>query len=773
MAMTSKTSAPARWSPVLPIVGALLASCGGGGGGGGEGGTNASPPPPPAQTANVSISAAGPVDAVPSGLSTHIVVTVSNAGPAAASALLVTPHLGSQLSQTNSSCVATGAAVCPRLDRQTYSVDSLPPGSSLTFDLEVLLFPGLSGAQSSTFTASASNNAVPGDVTAVGTVNAYSADVGVTTSASTAAVAAGGAITYTVTVVNSGPDTARNVVVNDWPDLGQLVGQVTCVANRGAVCPAAPAAFMTIPVLPVGASLQFVVSSTVPPSTGGPIVNRARVSAAGDPNPFNDSDAVAANAIYVPPPTSNAVVLQSDPGDYIGLGESHVYTQTDAILTVNAAGNHLRVTIAGEQQWDADFALPSALSQLQPGTYANLTRYGFDDPAVGGLDWHGEGRGCNQIGGTIVVNSASYVAGQLSALDMSFEQHCENIVAALRGQIRWSQSDNSAPPGPLATAPAGLWSPAADALPASGSYVYLQSDPTDFVGQGGYFLTTKTYAYTKANAVIAVTMANGVLTVKTDGNEHWIGQFQAMNNLESPSAGYYGGVLRYPFHNPAKGGMDWGGEGRGCNEENGWFAIDDITFANGNVSTLDLRFEQHCEKSAAALRGKIHWASSDVTVPAGPVQPPPAGLWSPPAGATPAMGNYVYLASDPGDFIGMGSTTTFTPANSTIALQTGGALFSISIGGQNISQQGYFQGMNVLAQLQPGYYPNLQDYPFHNPTAGGLDWSGDGRGCGSANGWFVIDRIVYTNGIITSIDLRFEQHCGPSFPALRGKIHWG
>ena len=673
-----------------------------------------------------------------------------------------------------SAVLRRGPAVCPSLNSQAFTVDSLPPGGSLVFDFEVSVFPALSGAQSSTFTANASNNAVAGNVTAVGTINVYSADVGVSTTASAPSVAAGGSLSYTLTVVNNGPDAARNVVINAWPDLGQLVGQVTCAASGGAVCPGTLASLMTIPVLPVGGSLQFVVTSTVPALTSGPISNRARVSAAGDPNAFNDSDAVGVDAVYLAPPGSSAIALQSDPGDYIGQGETHVYTQGNAILTVEAVGNRLHVAIAGEQQWFADFALPSALSQLQPGTYGNLTRFAFDDPAVGGLDWSGEGRGCNQIGGSIVVNSASYVGGQLSAVDLSFEQHCENAIAALRGQIRWSRGDTTVPPGPLTPPPPGLWSPGPGAVPAGGSYVYLQSDPTDFVGQGGNFLTTKSYAYTKSNAVIAVTVTNGLLTVTINGQERWTGQFQTMSNVTPPRTGYYGGLLRYPFHNPATGGIDWGGEGRGCNEENGWFAIDDISYANGGVATLDLRFEQHCEKGAAALRGKVHWDASDPIAPAGPVQPPPAGLWSPPAGATPASGNYVYLASDPGDFVGMGSTTTYTPANSTVTLQTAGALFSVSIDGQNnIMQHGDFQGMNTLTRLQPGYYPNLQAYPFNNPTAGGLAWYGDGRACGPVNGWFVVDSVVYTNGVITAIDLRFEQHCGPSFPALRGKIHWG
>ena len=176
------------------------------------------------------------------------------------------------------------------------------------------------------------------------------------------------------------------------------------------------------------------------------------------------------------------------------------------------------------------------------------------------------------------------------------------------------------------------------------------------------------------------------------------------------------------------------------------------------------------------MRGKIHWDASDPKTPPGPVQPPPASLWSPPPGATPAAGNYVYLQSDPGDFVGGGATMIYTPANSTIAVQTisqtTGAVFAITIGGQNITQTGFFKSMNVLSQLQPGYYGNLQTYGFNNPAVGGMDWYGDGRGCGPLSAWFVIDDIVYANGVITSIDLRFEQHCFSKYPALRGKIHW-
>jgi hypothetical protein len=39
-------------------------------------------------------------------------------------------------------------------------------------------------------------------------------------------------------------------------------------------------------------------------------------------------------------------------------------------------------------------------------------------------------------------------------------------------------------------------------------------------------------------------------------------------------------------------------------------------------------------------------------------------------------------------------------------------------------------------------------------------------------GWFAIDRVIYTNGILTALDLRFEQRCGGGSAALHGVVHW-
>lgn len=476
--------------------------------------------------------------------------------------------------------------------------------------------------------------------------------------------------------------------------------------------------------------------------------------------------AAATSSQSVPPAQAipNFVRLQSDSGDYIGQGQTREYTNQNASISATAAGGLMTLSVNGNETWTGSFQVPNTLSQLQTGTYDNLGRYPFHNPTTGGLTWSGEGRGCNTLQGWFAIDSVTYTNGNLTAIDLRFEQHCEGNTPALRGQIHWTSSDSTQPPGPV-NPPPGLWQPAPGVTPASGNYVYLQSDSGDYIGQG------QTHTYTQAISTITVDATGGHLSVNISGNERWNGDFQTMSSLSQLQPGYFANLERYPFHNPVAGGLSWYGEGRGCNTLTGWFVVDSVTYTNGVLTAIDLRFEQHCEGNVAALRGKIHWTSNDPTAPSGPVNPPPANLWQPASGVTPASGNYIYLASDAGDYIGQGQTYIYSPANATVSVNASGGYLSVSVSG-SVSWYGNFQAMNTLSQLQPGYYANLQRYPFHNPATGGLSWYGQGRGCNTLTGWFVVDSVTYTNGNLTAIDLRFEQHCEGSSPALRGRIRW-
>ncbi|MDQ5987616.1 MAG: hypothetical protein CSYNP_03361 [Syntrophus sp. SKADARSKE-3] len=361
----------------------------------------------------------------------------------------------------------------------------------------------------------------------------------------------------------------------------------------------------TVPLKSIikGTNSQAVIWSVVD-TNGGSITSTGLFTAPSSAGTYHvlatsaaDSTKSARATVRVILP--NYINLQSDYGDYIGGGRTYNYTNSNAKIVVSANRGYLSISIDGDENWNGDFQCPSYLTQLQSGTYSNLQRYPIYKP---GLSWSGEGRASNTLTGWFTIENVIYVNGTLTEVDLNFEQHNEGGVPALYGQIHWSTADKTAPMGPVYPAPAGLWQAASGSTPSNGNYVYLQSEG-EYVGGG------RTYSYTNANAQIAVNATGGHLNVRVNNNQDdWWGDFQAMISLNQLQPGYYGSLMRYPFHNPAKGGLSWGGNGRGCNTLTGWFVVDNATYANGILSAVDLRFEQHCEGRISSLHGQIHWS---------------------------------------------------------------------------------------------------------------------------------------------------------------------
>lgn len=149
--------------------------------------------------------------------------------------------------------------------------------------------------------------------------------------------------------------------------------------------------------------------------------------------------------------TSGSFTMTSDPGDYIGQGQSYAYS-TQAGDTLSVFGNNenrvVSVSISGANGdwWNLDLAAPSDQA-LAPGVYADATRYPFNAASQPGLSVSGNGRGCNTLTGSFTINEVTFGPhGYVQKLDATFEQHCEGWDPALRGQIR---IDNPEPPAPL------------------------------------------------------------------------------------------------------------------------------------------------------------------------------------------------------------------------------------------------------------------------------------------------------------------------------------
>ncbi|MFZ6754820.1 DUF5018 domain-containing protein [Undibacterium sp. Dicai25W] len=291
--------------------------------------------------------------------------------------------------------------------------------------------------------------------------------------------------------------------------------------------------------------------------------------------------------------------------------------------------------------------------------------------------------------------------------------------------------------------------------------ITLQSDVGDYIGGGA------SYSYDNSNTSLSISTNGASLSARVSGDESWDATLVLPNTLTKFVEGTYTGLARYPFHTSSVGGFTWSGEGRGCNTSTTNVVIKNVRYVGSELSHIDLKFDQHCENGIPSLHGSIVYNKYDVTKISGPVNPIPTNLWKPMQGKIPNSGNYVYLQSDVGDYIGQGREYLYQGATDQIRV-TDGSSIGVITGGWDAN----FTKMNSLSQLIVGYYPDLRRYPFHNPAKGGLNWSGNGRGCNQLTGWFAVDKVKYVNNALNELDLRFEQHCEGAASALRGKIYW-
>jgi hypothetical protein len=144
------------------------------------------------------------------------------------------------------------------------------------------------------------------------------------------------------------------------------------------------------------------------------------------------------------------ISMTSDPGDYIGGGESRFFTADTASISSRTEGDdrelHIAVFPSEGGWWYLDFAAPTG-ERLLPGAYDDATRWPFNPPDKPGLSVSGDGRGCNTLTGRFDVIEARYgPSGYVERFHATFEQHCEGLEPALRGEVFIS---NPAPPPAL------------------------------------------------------------------------------------------------------------------------------------------------------------------------------------------------------------------------------------------------------------------------------------------------------------------------------------
>ena len=141
--------------------------------------------------------------------------------------------------------------------------------------------------------------------------------------------------------------------------------------------------------------------------------------------------------------------FRSQPGDYIGAGQSLTFTPLDSTFNamVSQDNRELAVSVFPPGTfWFLNMVAPAG-QQLVPGVYQGATRWPFQEPSTPGLDFSGDYRGCNTLTGQFQVLEAVFAPlGYVERFHATFEQHCEGADAALFGEI---QIVNPPPPPPL------------------------------------------------------------------------------------------------------------------------------------------------------------------------------------------------------------------------------------------------------------------------------------------------------------------------------------
>jgi hypothetical protein len=146
---------------------------------------------------------------------------------------------------------------------------------------------------------------------------------------------------------------------------------------------------------------------------------------------------------------STLLILNSQPGDYIGQGMTQTFTPADGTFAVNTTYNGgVQVsfqTPSFSSFWTLNFGPPSGQA-FQVGEYEGAQRFAFHSPTKPGLDVFGDGRGCNIVAGRFLVSDITFATnGGVQTLAVDFEQHCEGAAPALFGSVRYNSSVSVVP----------------------------------------------------------------------------------------------------------------------------------------------------------------------------------------------------------------------------------------------------------------------------------------------------------------------------------------
>jgi hypothetical protein len=132
---------------------------------------------------------------------------------------------------------------------------------------------------------------------------------------------------------------------------------------------------------------------------------------------------------------TTALTMDSDPGDFIGQGQSWAYSPSNATLYFQGSRTFVYGYAYGNDgvYWSAQFQAPKGDILAEGVTYTGAMSYPVNGDAAG-MNIAGQSRGCSELTGEFTVNDIRIGDdGVLLHVGIDFEQHCGGGTPALRG----------------------------------------------------------------------------------------------------------------------------------------------------------------------------------------------------------------------------------------------------------------------------------------------------------------------------------------------------
>jgi VCBS repeat-containing protein len=511
-------------------------------------------------------------------------------------------------------------------------------------------------------------------------------------------------------------------------------------------------------------------------------------SANQPPVAANDSYTLNENqTLIVGAHSTTSLYLNSQPGDWVGQGQTATYTaNTGTFLVQRNSDNGVSVYYQdASNSWSLDFAAPQNAT-LTPGYYGNVARFPFQASNQPGLDVSGDGRGSDTLTGNFTVKQAVYDAsGNVVNFDATFEQHSEGATPALFGEVKYYYA-----PGPagvllndfdqegellsaiLVSGPVnGTLS-----LNANGSFVYTPNP--NFAGTDSFIYKANDGADSNvATVTITVNPVNQAPSFTAGANQ------LVTENSGAQTAPGWATIIAAGPPNESGQAVNF----LVSNDNNALFSVQPAVDPTGTLTytpaanaygIAHVTMQLH-DNGGTANGGVDTSTPQTFTIT---VNDPPVAVNDTYAvtdgqtlNVTTQGTTSLSFQSQLGDWIGGRQVLTYTPAT---------GQFSVSRNPANGVSFSYFDtNPNVLwmldfaapqnATLTPGYYGNATRYPFQAANVPALNVDGEGHGSNTLAGNFTVLQAYYDgSGNVLNFDARFEQHSEGAAPALFGEIQY-